>query len=151
MNVRRVLDTIIDEWSGAGFEIQELENDYGRIWASVTYAKLYGDRNFSINVYVYGSGAVHVTIGLGTVHVTRKGYLLDLMNEFNIRESWFKGYVAEEDSDYECIVELHFSMFEALTEAPNEKMVVDYAGFAIGLLLDEDMAESLEEILDYID
>ena len=58
MNVRRVLDRITDEWSGAGFELQELESDFGRIFASVTYNKLYGDRSFGINVYVYGSGAV---------------------------------------------------------------------------------------------
>ena len=37
MNVRRVLDRITDEWSGAGFELQELESDFGRIFASVTY------------------------------------------------------------------------------------------------------------------
>lgn len=151
MNVRRVLDRITDEWSGAGFELQELESDFGRIFASVTYNKLYGDRSFGINVYVYGSGAVHVTINLGFLHVTRKGYVVDLLNDFNNECSWFKGYCTEEDENYECFVELHFAMFESMTEEPNEQMVVDYAGFAIGQLLDEDMANMIEDILEELD
>ena len=55
---------------------------------NVSYAKLYGDRQFDINVHVYASGAIHVTFGLGVVHVTKKGYVLDLLNTFNIESSW---------------------------------------------------------------
>ena len=42
-------------------------------------------------------------------------------------------------------------MFESMTEVPNEQMVVDYAGFAIGQLLDEDMAAMIEDILNELD
>lgn len=151
MNVRRVLEGIINDWEGAGFSIQEVDNEYGRVYANVSYAKLYGDRQFDINVHVYASGAIHVTFGLGVVHVTKKGYVLDLLNTFNIESSWFKGYCTDHDENYESLVELHFSMFEALTHEPDEKIVGDYAYFAIGRLLDEDMANMIEEILDELE
>ena len=40
MNVRRVLEGIINDWEGAGFSIQEVDNEYGRVYANVSYAKL---------------------------------------------------------------------------------------------------------------
>lgn len=151
MNIRRLSNEIMNDWQGAGFEVMEMESDFARLWASVVYRKLYGDRSFGINVYLYGSGALHVTINVGSVHVSKKGYLLDLVNTFNIDSAWFKAYVSEEDEDYQCFVELHFATFESLTHEPNEKIVSDYASFAIGRLLEENMEEMLRDILDYLD
>ncbi len=151
MNLRRLCDEIIEYWSGPEFEILESDSEHFRICASVGYEKFYGDRSIDLEVYVYATGALHVFFTIGTYNYMYKNSFYEKLNEFNRKCAWFKAYVGEENSNGDCEVSLHYSLFETLTEEPNEQRVLDFVNFGIGQLLDENFYNDLEDILDELD
>ena len=138
MNLNNLKEKLLELGKNIGLQVQEETATSLTVHANII-AKDYFENSIYLNMTVYEAGSMHVFFTFDEMERTYDN--LYLINNFNAKHPWFKGYISNiNDKDF---FELHY----ASIEVKNEDEVIDTFGYLLNNTLKEETLDLLKPIV----
>ena len=138
MNLNVLKEKLLDLGKNIGLQVQEETSNSLTLHANIV-AKDYFENSIYLNMTIYEGGSMHIFF---TFDETERTYdNLYLINNFNAKHPWFKGYISNiNDKDY---FEIHY----ASLDEKDEEAVIESVGYLLNNILKEDTLDILKPII----
>ena len=138
MNLNNLKEKLLELGKNIGLQVQEETATSLTVHANII-AKDYFENSIYLNMTVYEAGSMHVFFTFDEMERTYDN--LYLINNFNAKHPWFKGYISNiNDKDY---FEIHY----ASLDEKDEEAVIESVGYLLNNILKEDTLDILKPII----
>ena len=138
MDLIKLKEQLLAMGKGIGLQVQEETKESLTLHSQIT-AKDYFDNSIYFRLVVFASGTLHIFLTFNEMERTYDN--LYLINNFNAKHPWFKGYISNiNDKDF---FELHY----ASIDVKNEEEVIDTFGYLLNNTLKQETLDLLKPII----